>query len=64
MEKKETEIIEAKFKVKTRIILETNASRDFNSCYMTIKAKFIIVIRKNSAKKLVLVDIKDNVKKQ
>lgn len=44
MKKKEIEIIKVKFKVKTRIILETGALRDFNSCRMTIKAKFIIVI--------------------
>ena len=59
----ETEIIEAKFKAKNQIILETGASGDFNGCCMTIKADFIMVVQKNQAEKLVLIDIKDNTKK-
>ena len=51
MKKKETEIIEAKFKAKTQTILETGASRDFNGCRITIKAKSIIVVQKNQAEK-------------
>ena len=62
--KKEGEIIEAKFKAKSQIILETGASGDFNGCRMTIEAEFIIVVKKNQVEKLVLVDIKDNAKKQ
>ena len=63
IKKDETEIMETKFKVKTRTILETNASRDFNGYYMTIKAESIMVVQKNQAEKLVFVDIKDNTKK-
>lgn len=44
MIKKETEIMEAKFKAKTRTILKTGISRDFNGYCMTIKAKFIMVV--------------------
>ena len=44
MKKKETEIIEAKFKAKTRTILETGAPEDFNSCRKIIKAKSIMVV--------------------
>lgn len=47
MKKEETEIIKAKFKVKTQIILETGILRDFNNCHITIKTEFIIVIQKN-----------------
>ena len=64
MKKAETEIVEAKFKAKTRTILETGASGDFNGCRMTIKAESIMVVQKNQAEKLVLIDIKDNAKKQ
>ena len=64
MKKEETEIMEAKFKAKTRTILETGASGDFNGCRMTIEAESIMVVQKNQAEKLVLVDIKDNAKKQ
>lgn len=64
MKKKETEIMEAKFKAKIKTILETGASRDFNGGYMTIKTEFIIVVQKNQAKKLVFDDIKNHTKKQ
>ena len=64
IKKVETEIIEAKFKSKTQTILEIDASRDFNGCRMTIKAESIIIVQKNQVEKLVLVDIKDNAKKQ
>lgn len=47
IKKKETEIIEAKFKAKTLTILKTRILGDFNSYYIIIKAKFIIVIQKN-----------------
>lgn len=63
MNKKEAEIIKAKFKAKLQIIWEISALGDFNSCCMTIKAKLIIVMQKNQAKKLVFVDIKNNAKK-
>ena len=63
MKNEETKIMEAKFKAKTQIILETSTSRDFNGCHMTIKAESIIVIQKNQAENLALVDIKDNAKK-
>ena len=55
--------MEAKFKAKTQTILKTGASRNFNGCRMTIKAKSIMVVQKNQAEKLVLVNIKDNTKK-
>lgn len=64
MKKEKTEIMKAKFKVKTRIILETHTLEDFNGYCMTIKAESIMVIQKNQTEKLVLVDIKDNIKKQ
>ena len=64
IKKEETEIMKAKFKAKTRTILETGASGDFNGCRMTIKAESIMVVQKNQAEKLVLVDVKDNAKKQ
>ena len=63
MKKEETEIMEAKFKAKTQTILEIGASGDFNGCRKIIKAESIMVIKKNQAEKLVLVDIKDNAKK-
>ena len=44
MKKKETEIMEAKFKAKTQTILETGVSRDFNDCRITIEAKSIMVV--------------------
>ncbi len=44
MKKEEIEIMEAKFKAKTQIILETGASGDFNGCCMTIEAEFIMVV--------------------
>lgn len=46
IKKKETKIIEIKFKAKTWIILETGTLTDFKSYCMTIKAEFIIVIWK------------------
>lgn len=42
--KEKVKIIEAKFKTKSQIILENIISRDFNSCYMIIKDKSIIVV--------------------
>lgn len=44
--KKETEIIEAKFKAKSYTILETGILKDFNSYHMTIKDESIIVVQK------------------
>ena len=44
MKKKKTEIVKAKFKTKTRTILETGASRDFNGCHITIEAESIMVV--------------------
>ena len=64
IKKEKIEIIEAKFKAKTRTILEISVSENFNGCQMTIKAESIIVIQKNQVKKLVLINIKDNAKKQ
>ena len=64
MKKEETAIIEAKFKAKTQTILETSALEDFNAYRITIEAKSIMVVQKNQTEKLVLVDIKDNAKKQ
>lgn len=62
MNKKETEITDAKFQAKSQTILETGLSEAFNNCRMTIEAKSIMVIWKNQAKKLVLIDIKDSAK--
>ena len=56
--------MEAKFKAKTQKFLENGISKDFNGCYMTIKAEFFMVMQKNQEEKLVFVDIKDNAKKQ
>ena len=60
----EIEIMETKFKAKTRTIFETSASEDFNGCRMTIKAEFIMIIQKNQVEKLIFINIKDNAKKQ
>ena len=62
--KKEAEITETKFKAKSQTILETGTSGDFNSCRMTIEAESIIVVQRNQIEKLILVNIKDNAKKQ
>lgn len=64
MKKVEKEIIEAKFEAKNQIMLKTNVLRDFNGYCMIIGAESIIVIQKNQAKKLMLIDVKDNTKKQ
>ena len=64
MKKEEKEIINAKFKVKNQTMLETGISGDFNSCRITIEAKSIMIVHKNQTEKLVLVDVKDNAKKQ
>ena len=56
--------MEAKFKAKTLTILEIGILRDFNGCYIAIKAESIMVVKKNQTEKLVLVDIKDNAKTQ
>ena len=64
MKKEETEIMDAKFKGKTQTILKIEASGDFNGYHMTIKAESIIVVQKNQVEKLILVDNKDNAKKQ
>lgn len=63
MQKEETEIMEVKFKAKIQTILKTVALRDFNNYRMTIEAEFIMVVQKNQAQKLVLIDIKNNAKK-
>ena len=44
MKKKETEIMEAKFKAKTRTILEIGALGDFNGYRMTIEVEYIIIV--------------------
>lgn len=44
IKKKETEIIITKFKTKTKTILETGVSKDFNGYCITIKAKFIMIV--------------------
>lgn len=62
MKKEKTKIIEAKFKVKIQTILETSISKDFNNYHMTIKARFIMIIQKNQAKKLVFININNNIK--
>ncbi len=64
MKKEEKEIIKAKFKAKNQTILKTSVSGDFNSCHMIIRAESIMIKQKNQAEKLVLVDVKDNIKKQ
>ncbi|MCJ1345194.1 hypothetical protein MMC31_003400, partial [Peltigera leucophlebia] len=56
--------MEAKFKAKIQTILETGASKDFNNCRMVIEAESIMVVQKNQPDKLVLVNIKDNARKQ
>lgn len=38
IKKKETKIIETKFKAKTQTILKTGGLKDFNGCQMTITA--------------------------
>lgn len=58
------EIIKIIFKAKTQIILKTSIFADFKDCFMIIEVKSIIVIQKNQVKKLVLINVKDNVKKQ
>lgn len=63
MKKEETEIIEAKFKAKTQITLETGVQRNLNGSHMTIKAKSTMLVQKNQVEKFVLIDIKDNAKK-
>lgn len=62
--KEKKKIIEAKFKAKSQIMLETGTSQNFNGYYMTIEDKTIIIIQKNKADKLIIVDIEDNVNKQ
>lgn len=62
--KEETENIEVKFKAKTQTMLKTSIFRDFNSCYKIIETKSIMVVQKNQVEMLVLVNIKDNAKKQ
>ena len=64
MKKEETEIMKAKFKAKTQTILETGVSGDFNGCRMIIEAESIMIIQRYQIEKLVLIDIKDNIKKQ
>lgn len=63
MEKKKIEIMETKFRAKTRTILKTGELRDFNDSRMTIKIESIIIIYKNQAEKFVFINIKNNVKK-
>lgn len=47
MNKEEAEIIEAKFKAKSQIMLETSTLEIFNGCCMTIEDKAIMVIQKD-----------------
>ena len=42
--KKEVEIIEAKFKAKLQTILKTGISKDFNDDYIIFEITFIIVV--------------------
>lgn len=44
---KKIEIIEAKFKTKSQILLEISVSEDFRGYYMIIKDESILVIVKN-----------------
>lgn len=44
IKKEETKIMKAKFKAKTQTILEIGESGDFNSCWMTIKGEYIMVV--------------------
>lgn len=44
MNKKEVEIIEAKFKAKSQTIQETGISKNFDGYYMIIKVESIIII--------------------
>lgn len=55
MNKKKTEIIKAKFKIKSLIMLETKMSKEFHGYHIIIKDKSIMVMLKNQ------VDIKDNI---
>lgn len=64
MKRKEKGTIEAKFKAKNRIILETGISGHFNDCRMRIETESIIVLQKNQPEKLVLFHVKDDAKKQ
>lgn len=45
-------------------MLETNTSQNFNGYYMTIEDKTIMIVQKNKADKLIIVDIEDDVNKQ
>lgn len=45
-------------------MLKTGISRNFNDCYIIIKAKCIITVKKNHTKKLTFVDITNNMKKK
>lgn len=63
MNKKEIEIIKAKFKAKSWSILETDISKNFNGCHIIIEDKVIIVVKKYYVDKLLVVDIEDNAKK-
>lgn len=47
MKKEETKIIKTKFNAKTQIILEIDILRNFNSYYIIIEAKAIIVVQKD-----------------
>lgn len=60
MKKEEKEIIKAKFKAKNQTMLGTDVSKDYNSYCKTIGFKLIIIEQKNSAEKLVLIDVKNN----
>lgn len=64
MKKKETEIIKFKIKAKTQTILQSGVLRDFNGYHMIIEVESIIVMQKNQVEKFVLVNIKNNAKKQ
>ena len=58
----EKKIVKAKFKAKNQTIIEINISRDFNSCYIIIKAESIMVVQKNQIAKFVLINVKNNPK--
>lgn len=64
MKKEEKEIIKARLKAKNQIIQEISLSADFGGYSMTIEAESIIVLQRNEAEKLVLIDVKNNAKKQ
>lgn len=60
MKKRETDIIDTKFKAKTQTIMETYISEDFYGYHIKIKAEFINVMPNNKTEKIVFDDIVNN----